>query len=144
MVIKNCLDKKAKEKIVEAIRQAEKQTRGEIRVHVTRCAPKDILEDAKKTFHQLGMHRTQERNGVLIFISWKKRELAIVGDRGIHERVGDSFWTGTRDKIIGYFSQGQFPEGIVAGVSEVGEKLKQFFPSTGYDTNELSDDVTVS
>lgn len=144
MVIKNLLDKKAKEMIVEAIRRAEKQTSGEIRVHVTKNTPTDILEAAKKTFHKLGMHRTRHRNGVLIFISWKKHELAILGDRGIHEHVGDSFWAGTRDKMIQYFSEGRLPEGIVAGVLEAGEKLKEFFPLEKKDKNEISNNVTVS
>ena len=102
-----------------------------------------MMAEAKKTFQKLSMHKTKERNGILLFISWKSRELAILGDQGIHNRVGDSFWNQTRDKIIGHFREGRIEEGIVAGVTDAGEKLQKFFPAEhGKNPNELDNTVT--
>ena len=136
------LDKAAKAQVVEAIRQAEGLTSGEIRVHLKKKCGEDVLAEAKKVFSKLRMHRTRERNAVLIFVAWESRQFAILGDRGIHERVGDLFWAETRDTIVSYFSKGQMKEGIVAGVRSVGEKLKAHFPVKAEDINELSNTVT--
>ena len=136
------LNKEDKKKIVEAIRRAEKATSGEIRVHVKAKCKDDVMVEAKKVFDRLGMHRTHHRSSVLIFVALKSRRFAIIGDQGIHERVGDSFWNQTRDRMSDYFSKGQMQHGIVAGVNSVGEKLSKFFPHRLEDTNELSDQVT--
>ena len=138
------LDKHAKYEIVEAIRRAEESTRGEIRVHVKlRCGP-DAIKEARKTFQRLGMHRTQEHNAVLIFVALRSRSFAVFGDEAMHRQVGDSFWNATRDKMQGYFAQGDMVGGIAAGVQSVGEKLKQHFPATAGNKNELSDRVSGS
>ncbi len=136
------LDKHAEQDIVNAIRLAERETSGEIRVHVRRICRGDALEEAKKIFGRLRMHNTRERNAVLIYVALDSRRFAILGDRGIHEKVGDLFWNGTRDKIASLFSQGALKEGIIAGVMDAGEKLKAHFPCRRNDKNELPDTIT--
>ncbi len=136
------LDKNAKREIVDAIRKAEAQTSGEIRVHLARKCREDVLGHAKKIFSKLGMHRTKRRNAVLIFVALDSRRLAILGDAGIHDRVGDFFWGGTRDKMIEYFRKDEIKEGIIAGVAGVGEKLRQHFPRHLDNPDELPDTVT--
>jgi uncharacterized membrane protein len=139
MVTLNKDDRRAVEK---AIDDAENLTSGEIRVHLqSRCGP-DILKDAKKAFVRLHMHRTRERNAVLIFIATRSRAFAILGDRGIHERAGDAFWDATRDIMNSYFAKGAFREGITAGVLSAGRELRKHFPLRHGDANELSDTVT--
>ena len=136
------LDRKAKTAIVEAIRFAEKETSGQIRVHIKPLCKKDVMEEAKKIFFKLKMHRTKEKNAVLVFIALKDRHFAILGDEGIHVRVRDDFWNSTRDLMASFFAKGRLTEGIVAGVIEIGERLKEFFPVKPKNSNELSDTVT--
>ena len=136
------LDKKTKAEIIEAIREAEAGTSGEIRVHVKRGPAKDALDEAQLVFRKLGMHRTRLRNGVLIFLSWKSRSFAIVGDEGIHRAVGGAFWDGTRDRMQAHFSKGELGQGILAGVRGSGKELKAHFPVRADDRNELPNRVT--
>ena len=138
------LDKSAKKKIVDAITKAEHETSGEIRVHISSRAKQDALEEARKVFHRLGMHRTEHRNGVLIFIAPKTRTFAILGDKAIHEKVGDHFWNSTRDTMASHFSKNQIAEGILAGVASAGGELKRHFPGRNDGKNELPDEVTFS
>ena len=133
------LDKKA---IVAAIREAEAGTSGEIRVHVKRGATKDALEEARRLFGRIGMHKTRLRNGVLIFVSSKSRSFAILGDEGIHRLVGGTFWDATRDRMQAHFEKNELLEGIMAGVRSAGEQLKAHFPVGVKDRNELSNTVT--
>ena len=135
-------DKAAKKEIEQAIDRAESRTSGEIRVHLKARAGGDVLRDARKTFSRLKMHRTRERNSVLIFIALKSRAFAIVGDEGIHARAGDAFWNATRDIMASYFAKNQIKEGILAGVLSAGDKLKENFPRKSGDINELPDTVT--
>ena len=138
----NFLDKNLKKEIVHAITLAEKMTSGEIRVHIQSRCKEDVFHDAKKVFHRLKMHKTKERNGVLIFIALKSKKFAILGDKEIHEQVGDAFWNETRDVMIEHFKKNQIKEGIVAGIMSVGEKLKIHFPKKSDDKNELPDTVS--
>ncbi|HLD69995.1 MAG TPA: TPM domain-containing protein [Candidatus Omnitrophota bacterium] len=138
----NFLDKEDKKKVIEAIRRAENATNGEIRVHLKAKCKDDPMKEARKVFQALAMYHTRERNSVLIFVALKSKRFAIIGDQGIHERVGDSFWNQTRDLMADYFSKGQMRQGIIAGVHSVGEKLGIFFPKTSQDSNELSNRVT--
>ena len=130
------------EAIVDAISRAEDLTSGEIRVHLQKKCRGDVMEKTLQVFKRLRMDRTKDRNGVLIFIALDSRKFAIVGDRGIHERVGDEFWGKTRDIMGTYFAKGLVKEGVVAGVMSVGEQLKKFFPAKPKDVNELPDKVT--
>lgn len=129
-------------RIIEAIRQAERQTSGEIRVHLEDNGKRPALEDAKRVFHKLGMDRTADRNGVLILLSVDRHEFAIVGDKGINEKVPAGFWEDERNLMQDHFRRGEFCEGLVAAIDQVGEKLKTFFPYQTDDENELPDDIS--
>ncbi|PIU40072.1 MAG: hypothetical protein COT00_03590 [Candidatus Omnitrophica bacterium CG07_land_8_20_14_0_80_50_8] len=135
-------DREAKNELIEAIAEAERMTSGEIRVHVQKQCKGDVMREAKKVFHRLKMHKTRHHNAVLIYIAFESRCFAILGDRGIHHYVGDSYWSQTRDKMASYFAKGQLKEGIIAGILSVGEKLKAHFPLDAVDKNELSNEIT--
>jgi uncharacterized membrane protein len=130
------------DRIVAAIRDAESRSSGEIRVHVTRRKPENLEERAKRRFELLGMTRTALRNGVLIYIAPKLRRFRILGDSGIHEKCGDDFWKETAAEIESHFRKGEFMEGIVRGISKVGDVLAAHFPRAAADANELPDEVT--
>ena len=136
------LDKKSEQEIIGAIREAEKWTSGEIRVHVKKRSKRDALKYAERVFHLLGMHKTNHRNGILIFVALDSRVFAIIGDQGIHDRVGVDFWDKTRDIMGPYFSRGQIKEGAIAGVLSAGEQLKAHFPHEKADSNEIPNKVT--
>ena len=136
------LDRQSKSEIVDVITKAESFTSGEIRVYLKRRCGSDILEEARRVFRRLGMHRTERRNGVLIFVALSSRRFAVLGDKAIHGRVGDEFWGRIRDIMSDYFSKGLIKEGIVSGVLAAGEELKEYFPVRSGDKNELSDSVT--
>lgn len=129
-------------RIVQAISEAERQTSGEIRVHLERDYEGAILGAASRTFFSLGMDRTKDRNGVLIFIVPPRHDFAIFGDRGINAAVPPHFWEEVRNVMQQHFRQGMFAEGVCQGVKMAGEKLQAFFPWTDGDKNELSDDIS--
>ncbi len=130
--------------MIQAIREAEKQTSGEIRVHVVRRTRDDIEAQAKEIFEKIGMTKTQARNGVLIFFATQDRAFVILGDTNIHEKVPAGFWQETAQLMEGYFHQDQFEEGMTEAVSKIGRELKTYFPHTASDTNELSDKISYS
>lgn len=130
------------EAIEAAIRAAEKRTSGEIRVVVEKRAGKDPMKKAVAWFERLGMHRTQQRNGVLIYVGLKDRRFAIVGDEGIHRAVEEGFWNHTAEGMRTFFQQGRLVEGIIEGVRRAGEALARYFPyDPETDVNELPDTV---
>lgn len=129
------------ERIVSAIAAAEKRTSGEIRVHVTRRVPKDLEERALRRFHRLGMTRTVERNGVLIYIAPRARIFRILGDTAIHEKCGAEFWKEVAAAMETHFRRGELTEGVVAGVERVGEVLARHFPRRADDRNELPNSI---
>ena len=128
--------------VVDAIQAAERQTSGEIRVHVSTSSSEDVVTDAFKTFQRLGMHKTTHRNGVLLFLVPRERKFAIVGDQGIHELVGQHFWDAEKALLAYHFQQGQFCQGVCEVVTKVGEKLKHYFPAVNKDQNELPDTIS--
>jgi uncharacterized membrane protein len=128
--------------IQEAIRRAEELTSGEIRVHIDQNCKGNPLERAIQVFNKLKMQATKERNGVLIYLSFKDKKLAILGDIGIDEKVGSDFWTSTKDQLILDFKNNQFREGITNSVIEVGKRLKEYFPHQADDSDELSNEIT--
>lgn len=129
-------------RIEDAIRAAEHRTSGEIRVSIAPLFWGNIRRQAEKTFARLGMTRTQSRNGVLFFIVPSRRRFVVLGDEGIHRHVGDDFWRAIAAAMSESFRRGDFTEGIVRGVLEVGTKLAHHFPhQAGQDTNELPDEV---
>jgi uncharacterized membrane protein len=125
------------DRIVAAIAEAERKSSGEIRVHVTRRKPEDLEERAKKRFELLGMTRTAERNGVLFYIAPAARRFQILGDTGIHERCGEDFWKEVAADMEESFRRGEFTEGIVRGVTKVGDVLARHFPRSEADRDEL-------
>lgn len=132
-----------KEKIVAAIKQAELNTSGEIKVHVEEVCPEaDALERAKEVFLYLSLDRTAQRNGVLFYLAHGDRKFAVLGDTGIDKAVPANFWESTRDTIRQYFQQGSFSEGLQMGIREAGEQLKKYFPYQKDDVNEISDDIS--
>lgn len=138
--------------IVGAIRIAERNTSGEIRVHLEAHSnppdsksdeKKDALDRAEEVFELLNMHNTKESNGVLIYVAVEDRTLVIMGDKGINDKVGQDFWESTKDIMINYFKDGEIKQGLVNGVLKAGEQLKKYFPYQKDDINELPDDISV-
>ena len=134
--------KEDEKEIVEAIRAAERLTSGEIHVHLRKKCKNEPLDEARQFFRKLGLHRTKEKNAVLIFVASESRKFAILGDEGIHEKVSNSFWDRTRDLMADFFMKNEMKNGIVAGIRSIGEKLQQYFPHKPGDTNQLPDKVT--
>ncbi len=130
------------EKIVQAISLAENQTSGEIRLVVERTSKgSDAYGEAKRYFEKLGMHKTTLRNGVLIYLATEDHQFAIIGDAGIHAKVGDDFWESTKEKMVSFFRNGDFMNGLIEGIHEAGTQLATFFPRRGDDVNELPNDI---
>jgi uncharacterized membrane protein len=132
------------QRIVGAIRQAEKTTSGEIRVHVEQhCPDADPVQRAIDVFGRLGMHQTKERNGVLFYLALTDRKFAVIGDKGIDAEVPADFWASTKDLLRTHFAGGDYVSGLSAGIQRAGQQLRQYFPHAGAsDTNELSDDIS--
>jgi uncharacterized membrane protein len=130
-----------KDSIVSAIKEAENQTSGEIRVYIENSCKGDILDRAAYLFRLLDMHKTKDRNGVLFYLSVARQQFAILGDTGIHSRVPEDFWDTVRDILEKYFRDEDFTGGLKEGIMMAGEKLKNFFPRESDDTNELSDNI---
>jgi uncharacterized membrane protein len=135
-------DKKQREQIVNAIKQAELNTSGEIRVHVENHCKKEVLDRATEVFETLKMHKTQLRNGVLIYLATKDRRFAIIGDAGINQKVADDFWDSTKEIMLEHFKKGAFAAGLTRAILQAGEQLKEYFPYQSDDINELSDEIS--
>jgi len=133
------------EAIAAAAHEAERGTSGEIRVHLERRLPRasDALTRAGHVFTRLKMDATAERNGVLLYLAVEDRKLAIVGDQGVHARVGDEYWRRVRDAMVERLRVGAARDAIVHAVLDVGLVLAKFFPPRPGDVNELSDDVSL-
>ncbi len=128
--------------VMEAIGRAERKTSAEIRVVVERrCPGGDPYARAVQRFEELGMTRTKQRNGVLIYVALRDRKFAIIGDEGIHRHVGDEFWQEVRDAMQQAFRERGVVAGIVAGVERAGEALARYFPPSEDDVNELPDEI---
>lgn len=130
--------------VVEAINEAEKNTSGEIRIHIENHSEKPPLERAKEVFFELKMNETQARNGVLFYIGVADHSFAILGDEGIDKVVEADFWDCTKNVVIENFKAGKFREGLVEGIKNAGEKLKAHFPFNSGDENELSNEISRS
>ncbi|MDC7994352.1 TPM domain-containing protein [Altibacter sp. HG106] len=129
--------------IIEAIRNAEKNTSGEIRVHLEAHTDLDPFERAAEVFDFLHMDNTKLSNGVLIYVAVEDRTLVILGDSGINDVVAPDFWDSTRDIIITHFKDGNMKQGLIAGIEEAGLQLKKHFPFRKNDKNELPDDISI-
>lgn len=138
----NFLTPADEEAIIAAIQQAEKNTSGEIRIHIENHSEKPPLERAQEVFHVLGMDATSQRNGVLFYVGVSDRSFAIIGDEGIDKAVEADFWDCTRDIVISNFKEGRFSDGLVAGILRAGDRLQAYFPFNNEDKNELPDTIS--
>lgn len=129
--------------ILAAIKDAEKNTSGEIRVHIENHCEGDVLDRATEVFAQLHMHLTKLRNGVLFYVALKDHRFAVLGDAGINSIVPDHFWEDITAEVISTFKKQQYAEGLAKGIRMAGEQLKAHFPYDNKgDVNELSDDIS--
>jgi uncharacterized membrane protein len=130
------------ERIERAIAAAERLTSGEIRVSVAPLFWGDVARAARRAFERLRMHETRERNGVLFFIVPSRRKFYVLGDAGIHAKVGEDFWQAVAAVMALHFERGDFTEGLIRGIATLAERLKEHFPHAGAgDRNELSDKI---
>ena len=128
--------------IESAIKSAEENTSGEIRVHIENRCKTEPFYCATKVFHKLKMHKTALRNGVLFYVAVRDKKFAVVGDEKIHKSVPEGFWDAVRDKMLEQFKQEKFTEGICEGIVMAGKEFKKYFPHAVSDKNELSNEVT--
>jgi len=140
--VEDFLTKEEERDIVEAIRMAEKETSGEIRVHIEKTTSIDAFDRALEVFHLLEMDKTELKNGVLIYVAVKDKTFVICGDQGINEVVSNDFWDSTKEIMVSHFKKGDFKQGLIEGISKAGNKLKLYFPYQQGDTNELSNEIS--
>jgi uncharacterized membrane protein len=130
------------DRIVDAIREAESKTSGEIRVFIQRGKLKaDPLITAQKKFYQLGMHKTQERNAILIFVAPRAHKFAVVGDKAIHHKCGEEFWHSVVGEMRTHFQNEKFSHALAEAIRQIGTVLAMHFPRIRSPANELPDDV---
>ena len=131
-----------KEQIKAAVKEAETNTSGEIRVHIDNHCKEDVLDRAAWWFAKLEMHKTEKRNGVLFYLAVKDQKFAILGDAGINAVTPDDFWDNIKEKMLGHFTEGAFAAGLSEGILMAGEALRSHFPYQDDDVNELSDEIS--
>jgi uncharacterized membrane protein len=130
------------ERIVQAIREAESKTSGEIRIFIQRGKLKsDPLVAAQKKFHQLRMQKTGQQNAVLIFVAPRVHKFAVVGDKAIHEKCGDEFWQRVVDGMRAHFQNEKFSHALIEAIKEIGKLLAAHFPKTPGNANEVPDEI---
>lgn len=142
MMAKDNFSDKEIKAIEDAIAAAEKDTSGEIRVHIEKRCKEDVLDRAAYVFELLDMQKTELRNGVLFYLATADKQFAILGDVGINAMVPKGFWDEIRDGMLEYFKKGEFTEGLAAGIRESGKQLKAHFPYKKDDVDELPNEVS--
>lgn len=140
--VEDFLTYEEEQEIVEAIRVAERETSGEIRVHIEKTTSMDPFDRAMEVFHLLKMDQTQLKNGVLIYLAVKDHKFIICGDKGINDVVAPDFWDCTKEIMVNHFKKGNFKQGLIDGVTRAGEQLRKHFPWEHGDTNELSNEIS--
>jgi uncharacterized membrane protein len=130
------------EDIKQAIMNAELDTSGEIRVHIENTFTGDVLDRAAFVFRQLGMNKTELRNGVLIYLAVKNRRFAIIGDKGIHNVVPENYWVDIKANMLNHFRENRFTDGLIEAIAATGIHLKKHFPHERNDVNELPDEIS--
>jgi uncharacterized membrane protein len=138
----NFFTKEQKELIKSAVKEAELNTSGEIRVHLDNRCREDVMDRAAWWFAKLEMHKTKQRNGVLFYLAVRDRKFAILGDAGINAVTPENFWDGIKEKMAEQFAAGDFSGGLREGILQAGEALKSHFPHQADDINELPDDIS--
>jgi uncharacterized membrane protein len=134
--------KEQQAQILAAVKEAEKETSGEIRVHIESSLNGDVLDRAAWLFKKLSMDKTAARNGVLFYLAVKDRKFAIIGDSGINSKVQTGFWDEISELVRKNFKEGKFTEGLSQGIIMAGEQLKTHFPYQEDDVNELPDEIS--
>ncbi len=136
------LNREEDHRIVKAIKLAEKNTSGEIKVHIENYCKGNVEERSLFVFNRLKLNKTKLRNGVLIYLAVKDHKFAILGDEGINKVVGNGFWNDVKDLMQSRFKENRFADGLEEGIMRCGEKLKNFFPYQSDDTNEIPDNIS--
>jgi uncharacterized membrane protein len=134
--------KQEQEDIRQAIMNAELDTSGEIRVHIENTFSGEVMDRAAFIFKQLGMNKTELRNGVLIYLAVKNRRFAIIGDSGINKVVPENYWNDIKGNMLDHFRENRFTDGLIEAIASTGHHLKKHFPHKRDDVNELPDDIS--
>jgi uncharacterized membrane protein len=142
MNVRKYFSEKEKLQIKNAIRAAEFNTSGEIRVHIESHCKENVLDRAAFWFEKLEMHKTEQRNAVLFYLAIEDHQFAILGDAGINQKVPGNFWENIKEMMAEKFKEGNFTEGLSSGIIKAGEQLKQHFPWKSDDINELTDEIS--
>ncbi len=140
--VENFLTTEEEQEIVEAIRVAELNTSGEIRVHIEKTCKGNPTGRALEVFHNLKMDNTKLRNAVLIYLAIQDKSFVIYGDKGINDVVTSNFWDSTKSSMQSHFKLGRFKVGLIEGILKSGKQLKTYFPYLDYDTNELTNEIS--
>jgi len=139
---KKFFTKEEQSSVVKAITEAEKETSGEIRVHLADKCKGDILDSTAHVFKKLKMHKTEQRNGVLIYLAITDRKFAIIGDVGIHSKMPEGCWDQIKEKMSIHFKKGEIVSGLIEGIILSGHRLKEYFPVSPDDKDELSNEIS--
>ncbi len=142
MSVQKYFTEEDKLQITNAIRVAENNTSGEIRVHIEKYCKSNVLDRAAYIFEKLKMHKTELRNGVLFYVAIEDKKFAILGDVGINQKVPDNFWEKIKNDVFETFKEKRYAEGLANGIIKAGEQLKEHFPHQDDDVNELSDEIS--
>ena len=146
-IISNLFKKKLlsdadEQRVIKAIKQAELNTSGEVRIHIESTCKGDVTERARVIFKRLNMHKTKEKNGILFYVALNSKQFAVWGDEGIHQKVTQLFWDEIYKVCKTYFESELTVDGLEAGIKLCGEQLKHYFPYQSNDVNELSDEIS--
>ena len=136
------LSSKDEKKIIKAIQKAEKNTSGEIRIHIEFESSTNHFDKALEVFEQLEMHKTKDRNGVLFHVSPTDHSFTIIGDEGINNATPDDFWDEIKNDVLKHFKKEHYVKGLCEGIKKTGKALKKYFPHQKDDTNELPDEIS--
>jgi uncharacterized membrane protein len=128
--------------VLSAIKEAEENTSGEIRVHIETSLQGDVLDRAAWIFKKIGMHKTESRNGVLFYLAVKNKKFAVIGDWGINRKVPKDFWDETKELVAKYFREEKYSDGLADGILLIGRQLKEHFPHQKDDINELPNEIS--
>ncbi|MBL7930937.1 MAG: TPM domain-containing protein [Bacteroidia bacterium] len=139
---KNFFNEREQQMLIQAIVEAEMKTSGEIRLHLENFCWGDEVKAAKKVFKKLGMHQTKEKNGVLIYIATLSHKIAIVGDEGIHQKLGNEYWQKMVNDLIARFKENKQADALAECIRDCGAQLGKFFPLSADDKNELSNSIS--
>jgi len=131
-----------KQSIANAIKNAELNTSGEVRVHIDLKCKEDVLDHSAFVFEKLEMHKTESRNGILFYLSLDDHKFAVIGDVGINQKVGDEFWESIKNEMVPLFKENKLVAGLAMGIEKAGVELKKYFPYQSDDKNELDDEIS--